>query len=212
MAGVGGDTSCMHIGSSLRRNARMSGLSARRLAVCPALPTADLAEREADLVAPQADRARGHLSTQRQARRRRHGRVAMVGLRISTDGFGASPLGHVFDDVLHEATRAAVRRVLDLGVNFFDTSPYYGGTVSESVLDDCLRHAVVPWGRVVVAIKCGPYKEGFDFTAEHITRSLDDSLAHLGLDYDIEFTNLDQDTNELLLQLCGCCLGYGLLL
>ncbi|KAL6607970.1 hypothetical protein ACP70R_041033 [Stipagrostis hirtigluma subsp. patula] len=89
---------------------------------------------------------------------------------------------------------------------------YYGGTVSESVLDDCLRHAVVPWGRVVVAIKCGPYKEGFDFTAERITRSLDDSLAHLGLDYDIEFTNLDQDANELLLQLCGCCLGYGLLL
>jgi len=47
-----------------------------------------------------------------------------TGLRVSAVGFGASPLGNVFGDVPRDAARAAVRRALDLGVNFFDTSPY----------------------------------------------------------------------------------------
>jgi len=127
-----------------------------------------------------------------------------TGLRVSAVGFGASPLGNVFGDVPRDAARAAVRRALDLGVNFFDTSPYYGGTVSESVLGDCLRHAAVPRDQVVVATKCGRYKdEGFDFSAARVARSVDESLARLGLDYvdilhahDIEFTSLDQIVSE----------------
>ncbi|GJM95669.1 hypothetical protein PR202_ga12439 [Eleusine coracana subsp. coracana] len=131
--------------------------------------------------------------------------LGLTGLRVSTVGFGASPLGHVFGDVPRDTARAAVRRALDLGINFFDTSPYYGGTVSESVLGDCLRHAAVPRDRIVVATKCGRYKEGFDFSAERVTRSVDESLVRLGLDYvdilhchDIEFTNLDQIVNETI--------------
>ncbi|KAI4964863.1 hypothetical protein ZWY2020_058093 [Hordeum vulgare] len=122
-----------------------------------------------------------------------------TGLRVSPVGFGASPLGNVFGDVPRDVARATVRRALDLGINFFDTSPYYGGTVSESVLGDCLRFAGVPRDSFVVATKCGRYKEGFDFSAARVTRSVDESLARLGLDYvdilhchDIEFTNLDQ--------------------
>jgi aryl-alcohol dehydrogenase-like predicted oxidoreductase len=71
--------------------------------------------------------------------------------------------------------------------------------VSESVLGDCLRAAGVPRDRFVVATKCGRYREGFDFSAARVTRSVDESLARLGLDYvdilhchDIEFTDLDQ--------------------
>jgi L-galactose dehydrogenase len=152
-----------------------------------------------------------------------------TGLRVSAVGFGASPLGNVFGDVPRDTARAAIRRALDLGINFFDTSPYgiypsphlpspplrlrtltaqalpaahryYGGTISESVLGDCLRHAAVPRDQVVVATKCGRYKdEGFDFSDARVTRSIDESLARLGLDYvdilhahDIEFTHLDQ--------------------
>lgn len=129
-----------------------------------------------------------------------------TGLRVSAVGFGASPLGNVFGDVPRDTARAAVRRALDLGINFFDTSPYYGGTISESVLGDCLRHAAVPRDRVVVATKCGRYKdEGFDFSANRVTRSIDESLARLGLDYvdilhahDIEFTHLEQIVNETI--------------
>ncbi|KAM0902572.1 hypothetical protein ACQ4PT_019240 [Festuca glaucescens] len=128
-----------------------------------------------------------------------------TGLRVSPVGFGASPLGNVFGDIPRDVARATVRRALDLGINFFDTSPYYGGTVSESVLGDCLRFAAVPRDSFVVATKCGRYKEGFDFSAARVTRSIDESLARLGLDYvdilhchDIEFTNLDQIVNETI--------------
>ncbi|CAL4899404.1 unnamed protein product [Urochloa decumbens] len=129
-----------------------------------------------------------------------------TGLRVSAVGFGASPLGNVFGDVPRDTARSAVRRALDLGVNFFDTSPYYGGTISESVLGDCLRHAAVPRDQFVVATKCGRYKdEGFDFSAARVTRSVDESLVRLGLDYvdilhahDIEFTSLDQIVNETI--------------
>ncbi|KAM0826225.1 hypothetical protein ACQ4PT_069020 [Festuca glaucescens] len=125
--------------------------------------------------------------------------LGATGLRVSPVGFGASPLGNVFGDIPRDVARATVRRALDLGINFFDTSPYYGGTVSESVLGDCLRFAAVPRHSFVLATKCGRYKEGFDFSADRVTRSIDESLARLGLDYvdilhchDIEFTNLDQ--------------------
>uniref|UniRef100_N1QWA7 Putative oxidoreductase yajO n=1 Tax=Aegilops tauschii TaxID=37682 RepID=N1QWA7_AEGTA len=82
---------------------------------------------------------------------------------------------------------------------------YYGGTVSESVLGDCLRFSGVPRDSFVGATKCGRYKEGFDFSATRVTRSIDESLARLGLDYvdilhchDIEFTSLDQIVNETI--------------
>ena len=50
--------------------------------------------------------------------------LGATGLRVSPVGFGASPLGHVFGDVPRDVARAAVRRARDLGINFFDTSPY----------------------------------------------------------------------------------------
>jgi hypothetical protein len=46
-----------------------------------------------------------------------------TGLKVSVVGFGASPLGHVFGDVPLSVAIASVRRALDLGINFFDTSP-----------------------------------------------------------------------------------------
>lgn len=44
--------------------------------------------------------------------------LSATGLLVSPIGFGASLLGHVFDDVLC----AVARRALDLGVNFINTS------------------------------------------------------------------------------------------
>ena len=76
---------------------------------------------------------------------------------------------------------------------------YYGGTVSESVLGRCLREVGVPRSDFVVSTKCGRYVDGFDFSADRIASSVDESLARLGLDYvdllqchDIEFGSLDQ--------------------
>ncbi|GMH17917.1 hypothetical protein Nepgr_019758 [Nepenthes gracilis] len=131
--------------------------------------------------------------------------LGKTGLKVSCVGFGASPLGNVFGPVSEDVAIATVSSAFSLGINFFDTSPYYGGTLSEKVLGKCLKALEVPRNEYIVATKCGRYVEGFDFSAERITRSIDESLDRLQLDYvdilqchDIEFGSLDQIVNETI--------------
>ncbi|PKA50467.1 L-galactose dehydrogenase [Apostasia shenzhenica] len=131
--------------------------------------------------------------------------LGSTGLKLSCVGFGASPLGNVFGLVSPDDAIVAVRRAIDLGINFFDTSPYYGATLSETVLGNCLHELGIPRDQIVVSTKCGRYADGFDFSAERVTRSIDESLERLRLDYvdilhchDIEFGSLDQIVNETI--------------
>ncbi|KAG8368570.1 hypothetical protein BUALT_Bualt15G0059200 [Buddleja alternifolia] len=128
-----------------------------------------------------------------------------TGLKLSCVGFGASPLGNVFGVVSESDAIATVRQAFSLGINFFDTSPYYGGTLSEKMLGKGLKALGVPRNEYIVSTKCGRYKEGFDFSAERVTRSIDESLERLQLDYvdilhchDIEFVALDQIVTETI--------------
>ncbi|GLJ30507.1 hypothetical protein SUGI_0603900 [Cryptomeria japonica] len=131
--------------------------------------------------------------------------LGYTGLKVSSLGFGASPLGNVFGTVKEEDAIASVNEAVRLGINFFDTSPYYGSTLSEQVLGKALKTLTIPRDRYVVSTKCGRYKEGFDFSAQRVTQSIDESLARLNLDYvdilqchDIEFGSLDQIVNETI--------------
>ncbi|KAL3617338.1 hypothetical protein CASFOL_038883 [Castilleja foliolosa] len=131
--------------------------------------------------------------------------LGKTGLNVSCVGFGASPLGNVFGVVSESDAIATVRRAFNLGINFFDTSPYYGGTLSEKILGKCLKALEVPRNQYIVSTKCGRYKEGFDFSAERVTKSIDESLERLQLDYvdflqchDIEFGSLNQIITETL--------------
>lgn len=127
-----------------------------------------------------------------------------TGLEVSVIGFGASPLGGVFQDIDEEEGIAAVHEAFNLGINFFDTSPFYGITKSETVLGKALKG--LPRDQIVVATKVGRYgPEEFDFSAVRITRCFQDSLQRLQLDYvdiiqchDIEFGDLDQIVRETL--------------
>ncbi|XP_065872458.1 L-galactose dehydrogenase [Euphorbia lathyris] len=128
-----------------------------------------------------------------------------TGLKLSCVGFGASPLGRVFGPVSEDEAIASVAAAFRLGINFFDTSPYYGGTLSEKMLGKGLKALGVPRDQYIVSTKCGRYVEGFDFSAERVTKSIDESLARLQLDYvdilqchDIEFGSLDQIVNETI--------------
>ena len=93
---------------------------------------------------------------------------------------------------------AAVHEAFKLGINLFDTSPFYGSTRSEAVLGRAL--ASLPRNEIVVATKVGRYgPEEFDFSKERVTREFEASLGRLGLEYvdilqchDIEFADLDQ--------------------
>lgn len=71
--------------------------------------------------------------------------------------------------------------------------------MSETVLGKALEALGVRREEFVVSTKCGRYEDGFDFSAERVTRSVDESLARLRLEYvdilqchDIEFGGLDQ--------------------
>lgn len=128
--------------------------------------------------------------------RRSLGRIGEVGIL----GYGASPLGGVFGPITEEECRAAVHRAFALGVNFFDTSPYYGATRSETMLGKCLQG--LPRDQIVVCSKVGRYGPeiaDFDFSADRVTRSVHESLERMQLEYldvvhchDVEFGDLNQ--------------------
>ena len=92
----------------------------------------------------------------------------------------------------------------DMGVNMIDCSPFYGITTAETVLGKALRG--VPRDSYVLATKVGRYGEDeFDFSAERVTRSVDESLRRMGVDHidiiqchDIEYGSLDQVVEETI--------------
>eukprot|EP00889_Picochlorum_renovo_P001002 jgi/Picre1/28032/NNA_000993.t1 len=127
-----------------------------------------------------------------------------TGLHVSVLGFGASPLGGVFHEVDAEEGKRAVHLAFEKGINFFDTSPFYGDTKSETALGRAI--ADLPRDEIVVATKVGRYGQAlFDFSAPRVKASVDESLQRLGLSYidliqchDMEFVKLDQIVNETL--------------
>ncbi|CAK9251313.1 unnamed protein product [Sphagnum jensenii] len=126
-----------------------------------------------------------------------------TGLKISSLGFGGSPLGNIFGSVKEEDAIASVHEAARLGINFFDVSPYYGDTLAETVLGKALKSIPIPREDYVLSTKCGRYGSGFDFSAELVTKSVDESLQRLNVTYvdlihchDIEFGSLDQIVTE----------------
>lgn len=115
-------------------------------------------------------------------------------LNVSILGFGASPMGNVFDPVDEQAAIRAVHYALDHGVNLFDVSPFYGSTLAETRLGKALEGKR---DQVVLASKCGRYGlQDFDFSRKKILESIDESLRRLKSDYldlfqlhDIEFVD-----------------------
>ena len=104
---------------------------------------------------------------------------------------------------LDEALRS-VRVALDLGLNFIDTSPFYGRGMSEVLLGMALRD--VPRDSYTLCTKLGRYDlQHFDFSARRVAESIDVSLHRLGTDHldiilchDIEFVEMQQIVDETL--------------
>ena len=127
--------------------------------------------------------------------------LGATGLRVSAIGFGASPLGNEFGHVSQDESTRAVHQAIDSGINFFDVSPYYGRTLAESRLGIALQGKR---DKVILATKCGRYDtDRFDFSAERVRSSIDESLQRLRTDYvdlfqahDIEFGNERQIEEE----------------
>jgi L-galactose dehydrogenase len=127
-----------------------------------------------------------------------------TGLTLPVLSFGASSLGQEFRPVdVNEALRA-VHVALDLGMNFIDTSPFYGRGMSEVLLGVALRG--VPRDRYLLGTKLGRYDANhFDFSAKRVVESVDVSLHRMGVQHldimlchDIEFVDMNQIVEETL--------------
>lgn len=130
--------------------------------------------------------------------------LGKTGLDLPVLSFGASSLGQEFRAVdMNEALRS-VRVALDLGMNFIDTSPFYGRGLSECLLGFALRG--VPRESYLLGTKLGRYdRSHFDFSAKRVAESVDVSLHRMGVDHldiilchDIEFVDMRQIVDETL--------------
>src|SRR6266513_5959005 len=130
--------------------------------------------------------------------------LGKTGLNLSVVSYGAASIGNKYGKLDEAEGIRSLHVALDSGINFIDTSPYYGRTLSEKVLGKAFKE--IPRDRFIIGTKCGRYDvDQFDFSAERVASSVDESLQRMGLDYldiiqchDIEFGNLDQVVNEAL--------------
>lgn len=133
-----------------------------------------------------------------------HRLLGKTGLKLPILSFGASSLGQEFRKVSVEEALRSVRVALDCGLNFIDTSPFYGRGMSEVLLGIALRD--VPRESYLLCTKVGRYDlQHFDFSAKRVAESVDVSLHRLGTDHldivlchDIEFVELAQIVNETI--------------
>jgi len=130
--------------------------------------------------------------------------LGKTGLHLPILSFGASSLGQEFRSVTMDDALGSVRVALECGLNFIDTSPFYGRGMSEVLLGVALRD--VPRDSYTICTKLGRYDlEHFDFSARRVAESVDVSLHRLGaghldivLCHDIEFVEMQQIVDETL--------------
>ena len=130
--------------------------------------------------------------------------LGKTGLAVPILSFGASSLGAEFRSVTLDEVLKSVRVALDCGLNFIDTSPFYGRGMSEVLLGVALKG--VPRDSYTLCTKLGRYDlQHFDFSAKRVAESVDVSLHRLGTDYidvmlchDIEFVEMQQIVDETM--------------
>src|SRR5437773_4391428 len=130
--------------------------------------------------------------------------LGKTGLHLPILSFGASSLGQEFRSVKLDEALASVRVALECGLNFIDTSPFYGRGMSEVLLGIALKG--LPRASFTLCTKLGRYDLAhFDFSAKRVAESVDVSLHRLGTDHldmvlchDIEFVPMQQIVDETL--------------
>ena len=138
-------------------------------------------------------------------------RLGKTGLEVSVLGFGGSSLGSAFREIDEAEGLRCVHAAIDHGINLIDTAPYYGRTVAETVLGKALRG--IPRDKYLLATKVaryGPEVVDCDYSAASVIRSVDESLARLGVNHvdfiqvhDIEFGDIKQIVTETIPALRG---------
>lgn len=130
--------------------------------------------------------------------------LGQTGIELTKLSFGASSLGQEFRSVdLNEALRS-VHVAIERGMNFIDTSPFYGRGMSEMLLGRVLPE--IPRESYYLGTKLGRYAgQHFDFSARRVEESVDISLERMRVDYldivlchDLEFVEMSQIVEETI--------------
>ncbi|BCX48438.1 L-galactose dehydrogenase [Haloferula helveola] len=130
--------------------------------------------------------------------------LGKTGIDLPILSFGASSLGAEFRSITLDEAMRSTRTALDLGMNFIDTSPFYGRGMSEILLGMGLKD--VPRDSYILGTKLGRYSDiHFDFSAKRVEESVHVSLQRLKTDHldillmhDVEFVPLPQIWEETL--------------
>jgi aryl-alcohol dehydrogenase-like predicted oxidoreductase len=109
--------------------------------------------------------------------------LGRTGWKVSEISFGAWAIGGAWGTVEDDVSLAALRKALDLGVNFVDTADVYGDGRSERLIGQVLRER--KGERIYVATKAGrrlsPHvADGYN--RENLTAFVERSLRNLGVE------------------------------
>ena len=121
-------------------------------------------------------------------------------LELSRLSLGTAPLAGLFTSVKDDESDALIHTAFDAGINYFDTAPLYGHGSAEIRLGRILRTLKSPYiletkvGRILKKVEAAepvpwfpdadPHIEPvFDYSRDGILRSIDDSLARMGVDH-----------------------------
>jgi len=127
-------------------------------------------------------------------------RLGRSSVEVTELGFGGGPLGGLFAPLDDDTAAGALAAAWDCGIRYFDTSPHYGIGHSERRIGEFLRHK--PRGEFTLSTKVGrllvpqdpagrmdesfqvpaTHRRVWDFSRDGIVRSVDDSLARIGVD------------------------------
>lgn len=127
---------------------------------------------------------------------------------VSVLGFGGALLGNLYQPVSDDTADEAMRYATEVGINYFDTAPFYGFGLSERRLGDFLREfdpdsyvlstkvgrLLQPMGYIEAAkVSPGtarhgfhsamPFNPVFDYSYDGVMRSFESSMQRLGLNH-----------------------------
>ncbi len=106
--------------------------------------------------------------------------IGVTDVRVSEIGFGCGGNAGLMVKGTPEQQMEAISRALELGINYFDQAPDYGDGISETNLGRALKElGAQPYITSKVEVRA----ENLSDIADHIVRSVDESLKRLGIDH-----------------------------
>lgn len=86
-------------------------------------------------------------------------------------------------DLDEKRVDAIIECALENGINFFDHADCYGDGACEQLFGEYLKRHGGARERIYIQTKCALHDGQYDFSKEHIIRSVEGSLSRLGVDY-----------------------------